>query len=278
VIATVSADLKPRQRSQVRHEGPKAARPRFAFVQSLERGLAVIKSFGAESPERTVADVAQATGLDRFAARRILLTLESIGYVERTGRLFRLRPQTLQLGYAYLSSLPWWHTAQRVSEKLTAQIGVSSAVGVLDRHDVVYVAYASVQRFPLLWNRSVGIHLPAATTAVGRVLLASLSREQTDQWFSDAAIKRYTPRTRTDRSSIEKALKDVRKRGFAFVDQELEVGLRSLGVPIVNKRGTTIAGLSISVIDGHMTSDTLTKRYLKPLQEAAREITESLPV
>ncbi len=277
-MIAVSADPKPRQRSRARQEGPQAARPRFAFVQSLERGLAVIKSFGAESPERTVADVAQATGLDRFAARRILLTLESIGYVERTGRLFRLRPQTMQLGYAYLSSLPWWHTAQRVAEKLTAQIGVPSAVGVLDHHDVVYVAYASVQRFPLLWNRSVGIHLPAATTAVGRVLLASLSQEQTEQWFSDAAIKRYTPRTRTDRSDIEKALRQVTKSGFAFVDQELEVGLRSLGVPIVNKRGTTIAGLSISVIDGHMTSGSLTKRYLQPLQEAASEISESLPV
>lgn len=273
----MSANRKPSNDSQARKEEAKAGRPRFGFVQSLERGLAVIKSFGAENPERTVADVAQATGIDRFAARRLLLTLESIGYVERVGRHYRLRPQTLQLGYAYLSSLPWWHTAQRVSEKLTAQIGVSSAVGVLDHHDVVYVAYASVQRFPLLWNRSVGIHLPAATTAVGRVLLAALPKEEADNWLSSVVIKRYTPRTRTERAGVEKALIEVRKNGFAFVDQELEVGLRTLGVPVVNKRGVAIAGLSVSVMDGHMTSGLLTKRYLKPLQEASREITESLP-
>lgn len=236
-----------------------------------------MKSFGAESPERTVAEVAEATGLDRFAARRILLTLEAIGYVERTGKTFRLRPQTLQLGYAYLSSLPWWHTAQSVSEKLTARVGASSAVGVLDRHDVVYVAYASVQRFPLLWNRSVGIHLPAATTAIGRVLLASLSPDEANRWFSKVVIKRYTPRTRTSPAEVDKSLVEASKRGYAFVDQELEVGLRSLGVPILNKRGATIAGLSVSVIDGHVKSEMLIKRYLKPLQEAAREITDSLP-
>ena len=121
------------------------------------------------------------------------------------GRHYRLRPQTLQLGYAYLSSLPWWHTAQNVSEKLTAQIGVSSAVGVLDHHDVVYVAYASVQRFPLLWNRSVGIHLPAATTAVGRVLLAALPKEEADNWLSSVVIKSihatHSNRTRRRRES-----------------------------------------------------------------------------
>ena len=273
----MSAPLKPKRDSYSRQEDPRAARPRFGFVQSLERGLAVITSFGADNPERTVADVAQATGIDRFAARRLLLTLESIGYVERAGRHYRLRPQTLQLGYAYLSSLPWWHTAQRVSEKLTAQIGVSSAVGVLDHHDVVYVAYASVQRFPLLWNRSVGIHLPAATTAVGRVLLADLSDKEADVWFSSAVIKRYTSRTRTERAGVEKALKEVRRNGYAFVDQELEIGLRTLGVPIANKRGVAIAGLSVSVMDGHRTRESLTKRYLKSLQDASREITESLP-
>ena len=277
MIAIVSEKPKSKRESKTGHNDPKASPLRFGYVQSLERGLAVIKSFGADNPERTIADVAQATGIDRFAARRLLLTLESIGYVERAGRHYRLRPQTLQLGYAYLSSLPWWHTAQRVSEKLTAQIGVSSAVGVLDHYDVVYVAYASVQRFPLLWNRSVGIHLPAATTAVGRVLLAALSNEDADRWLSSAVIKRYTPRTRTDRSAVERALTDVRKAGFAFVDQELEVGLRTLGVPILNKRGATIAGLSVSVIDGHLNSGSMTKRYLKALQKASHEITESLP-
>ena len=259
------------------HSNATEPRQRFAFVQSLERGLAVIKSFGADSSEQTVAEVAHATGLDRFAARRLLLTLEAIGYVEQNGRHFRLRPQTLQLGYAYLSSLPWWHSAQMVSEKLTARIGVSSAVGVLDQHDVVYVAYASVQRFPLLWNRSVGIHLPAATTAIGRVLIAALPPEEARHWLAKANIKRYTPRTRTNRAELEEILQGVRNRGFALVDQELEIGLRSLGVPIINKSSVTVAGLSVSVLDGQAASESLVKRYLEPLREAAREINANLP-
>jgi IclR family pca regulon transcriptional regulator len=250
---------------------------RFVGVQSLERGLAVIKSFGANAPEQTVAEVALATGLDRFSARRFLLTLEAIGYVERNGRHFRLRPQTLQLGYAYLSSLPWWHSAQRVSEKLTARIGVSSAVGVLDRHDVVYVAYASAQRYPLLWNRSVGVHLPAISTAIGRVLIAALPPQESQDWLARAEIKPLTARTRTSRSELAKALAEVRARGHAIVDQELEIGLRSLGVPIVSKSGDTIAGLSVSVVEGKASSAALVKRYLEPLREAAREISLSLP-
>lgn len=249
----------------------------FIGVQSLERGLAVIKSFGADAPEQTVAEVALATGLDRFSARRFLLTLEAIGYVERNGRHFRLRPQTLQLGYAYLSSLPWWHSAQRVSEKLTARIGVSSAVGVLDRQDVVYVAYASAQRYPLLWNRSVGVHLPAISTAIGRVLIAALPPPEAQDWLARADIRPLTARTRTSRTELAKALADVRARGYAVVDQELEIGLRSLGVPIISKSGSIIAGLSVSVVEGKASIGALIKRYLEPLHEAAREISLSLP-
>lgn len=252
-------------------------RSRFAFVQSLERGLAVIKSFGASTPEQTVSEVALATGLDRFSARRFLLTLEAIGYVERTGRQFRLRSQTLQLGYAYLSSLPWWHSAQRVSEKLTAKIGLSSAVGVLDKQDVVWVAYASAQRYPLLWNRSIGTHLPAATTAIGRVLISALLPREAGEWLANVEIKSLTERTRTSRTDIAKAIDDVRAKGYAIVDQELEIGLRSLGVPIKNKAGATIAGLSISVLNGKLGNAALVKSYLQPLKAAADEIQESLP-
>lgn len=250
---------------------------RTAFVQSLERGLAVIESFGAEAPEQSVSEVAAATGLDRFSARRLLLTLEAIGYVKRDGALFRLSPQTLQLGYAYLSSLPWWHSAQSVSEKLTAKVGVSSAVGVLDKQDVVYVAYASAQRFPLLWNRSVGVHLPAATTAIGRVLIAALPPHDAKAWLAAVEIKPMTPRTRTSPATIGKILQDVKRKGYAVVDQELEIGLRSLGVPVKNKTGDTIAGLSVSVIEGKLDESAMVKRYLKPLQESSREISMSLP-
>jgi IclR family pca regulon transcriptional regulator len=266
----------PRKKSATPSAKPND-RSRSAFVQSLERGLAVIKSFGANKPEQTVAEVAVATGLDRFSARRLLLTLEATGYVEQVGRHFRLRPQTLQLGYAYLSSLPWWHTAQRVGERLTAGVGASSAVGVLDHQDVVYVAYASAQRYPLLWNRSVGVHLPAVATAIGRVLLASLPISESSAWLAKADLKALTPRTKTNRADLVRAFEEVRTKGYALVDQELEIGLRSLGVPIRDKSGVTIAGLSVSVVEGTLTNANLVKRFLNPLQEAAREISMALP-
>jgi IclR family transcriptional regulator, pca regulon regulatory protein len=251
---------------------------RFAYVQSLERGLAVITSFNETRPEQTLTDVAKATGLDRAAARRFLLTLEALGYVEHAGKMFKLRPQTLQLGYAYLASLPWWRAAQSVSEALTKKIQLSSAVGVLDHTDVVYVAYASAGRFPLLVNRSVGTHLPAITTAIGRVLVAALPPEEMRTWLSKIKVERYTSRTVTDRSDLTRLLGTVRKTGFSIVDQELEVGLRSIGVPIRNKGGVVVGGLSVSLIEAQVSRDTMIRRYLRPLQSAAKEITSSLGV
>jgi IclR family pca regulon transcriptional regulator len=251
---------------------------RFAYVRSLERGLTVITSFNEERPEQTLTDVAKSTGLDRAAARRFLLTLETLGYVDRTGKMFRLRPQTMQLGYAYLASLPWWRAAQNVSEALTKKIQLSSAVGVLDHTDVVYVAYASAGRFPLLANRSVGTHLPAITTAIGRVLVAALPPEEMRSWLSKVKVERYTSRTVTDRADLARLLGTVRSTGFSVVDQELEIGLRTLGVPIRNKGGAAVGGLSVSLIEAQVSRDTMIKRYLRPLQSAAKEITSSLAV
>jgi len=271
-----AVNAAPKNRRGIKPQGAK--RSRFAFVQSLERGLAVIRSFDEGHPEQTLTDVAKSTGLDRSAARRFLLTLEALGYVEHDGKFFRLRPQTLQLGYAYLASLPWWRSAQRVSEKLTGKIGVSSAVGVLDGPDVVYVAYASARRFPLLLNRSVGTHLPAATSAVGRVLLAGLAPDAVRAWLDEARVEKYTSLTRTDRNDIAHILDDIRRSGFAIVDQELEVGLRSIGVPIRNKGGAVVAGLSVSIIEPQITREAMTERYLVSLQQAAEEITATLPM
>jgi IclR family pca regulon transcriptional regulator len=255
-------------------------RPQFAFVQSLARGLTVIKSFNEARPQQTLTDVAKATGLDRAAARRFLLTLEALGYIEHDGKFFRLRPQTLQLGYSYLASLPWWRSAQQVGEKLTRRINVSSAVGVLDGHDIVYVAYASAGRFPLLLNRSIGTHLPAISSAIGRVVVSGLPPEDLRNWLSKLKVEKLTPLTRTSRTQIDRELDQVRKSGYSIVDQELEIGLRSIGVPIRNKSGAVVAGLSISVvaIEGQITPDAMAERYLQALLEASEEITSALPV
>lgn len=265
-------------RAPARDPRARQGQPAFAYVQSLERGLAVIKSFDEANPRQTVADVARATGLDRSAARRFLLTLEALGYIEHDGRHFRLAPQTLQLGYAYLASLPWWRAAQRVSERLAAKVGMSTAVGVLEQQRIFYVAYASAHRFPVLVSRSIGTQLPAAATAIGRVLLAALPPEAARAWLAAAVLEPYTPLTRTGRAEMGQALNEVRREGFALVDQELAIGLRSIGVPVFSRGGDVIAGMSVSVIEGQMTRQGMVEHYLRPLQEAAREITGSLPV
>lgn len=256
--------------------GDTGATAQFAFVRSLERGLAVLKSFGEERPHQTVADVAKAVGVDRSTARRFLLTLAQLGYVEQEGRVFRLQPQTLQLGYAYLSSLPWWRGAQRIVERLRDRVGQNCAVGVLDGDHVLYVAYASTARFPLL-NRSVGVHLPAFATAIGRLLLANLKTAALETQLARANLEKYTPATLIDRRKILAALAEVRKNEFAYVDQELEVGLRSIGVPIYSRGREIIAAMSISLVGGQFSAKAIRDRYLEPLRSASNEITETLP-
>lgn len=253
------------------------AEPHFKYVQSLERGLAIIAAFDEHHPQLTLADVGRATGLDRSTARRFLLTLKALGYVEQNDRYFFLAPRTLQLGYNYLASLPWWRAAQNISERMTNKIGASSAVGVLDHDSIVYVAYASAGRFPLLMNRWVGTHLPAITTAIGRVLLAELGAAEIHQRLAATSIKQYTPVTRTRRAELEVLLRQVHKAGYALVDQELEIGLRSLGVPVRNRSGVAVAGLSISLLEAQLTTERIIERYLAPLQDAAEQITQSLP-
>jgi IclR family transcriptional regulator, pca regulon regulatory protein len=249
----------------------------FAFVRSLERGLAVIKSFGEGRGEQTIAEVAAQIGVDRSTARRFLLTLAKLGYVEQDGRDFRLSPQALQLGYAYLSSLPWWRSAQRELDRLRDRIGQNCAVGVLDEHQVVYVAYASAARFPVM-NRSVGMQLPALSTAIGRLLLAHLEEARLHSMLRNINLERLTPYTLTNREALLSTLHAARAEGFAFVDQELELGLQSIGVPIRNRGGDVVAAISISLVGGQLDRRAIIGKYLPSLHEASAEITTTLPV
>lgn len=271
--------MSPARRSTraERDLSPGGDEAQFAFVRSLERGLAVVKSFGDTRPAQTIADVAEEIGVDRATARRFLLTLSRLGYVEQDGRYFRLSPQTLQLGYAYLSSLPWWRSAQRQAERLRDRVGQNCAVGVLDGNDVVYVAYASAAMYPLM-NRTVGIHLPALSTAIGRILIAHLEEEKARAFFGKVEIRPLTPFTVVDRTALNKLLTQIREQDFASVDQELEVGLKSIGVPIRNRGGQVVAGLSISFVGGQLPADDVAPKYLPELRAASAAITEMLPV
>jgi IclR family pca regulon transcriptional regulator len=245
------------------------------FVQSLERGLAVIRAFDADHPQLTLSDVARATGLTRAAARRFLLTLVELGYVRTDGRQFSLRPRVLELGYAYLSALSLPEVALPHLEALAARVHESSSLSVLDGEDVVYVARVPTKRIMTV-AISVGTRFPAYATSMGRVLLA----DRPDAWLGDylrsADLRPLTRRTVTDPEKLRAVLTRVRGQGFALVDQELEEGLRSLAVPVRGEDGRVVAAVNVSAHASRGTSESIRKLLLPPLQETARRIEEDL--
>src|SRR4051812_49130784 len=213
------------------------------FVQSLERGLAVIRAFDADHPQLTLSEVARATGLTRAAARRFLLTLVELGYVRTDERLFSLRPRVLELGYAYLSSLSLPEVALPHLEALVAEVHESSSLSVLDGEDVVYVARVPTKRIMTV-AISVGTHFPAYATSMGRVLLAAQPDAWLDEYLATAELRPLTRRTVTDPAKLRAVVLRARAQGFTLVDQELEEGLRSLAVPIHGDDGRVVAAMN----------------------------------
>src|ERR1700760_1399565 len=185
-------------------------KPGDSYVQSFARGLAVIRAFDATRPEQTLTDVAAATGLTRAGARRILLTLQTLGYVEAEWRLFRLTPRILDLGFAYLTSMPFWNIAEPVMEALSAQVHESCSAAVLDRTEIVYVLRVPTHKIMTI-NLSIGSRLPAWCTSMGRVLLAALDDETLDATLNSAPLYAHTPRTITDKEELKKLIAQVRR-------------------------------------------------------------------
>ncbi|MFZ0921140.1 MAG: IclR family transcriptional regulator C-terminal domain-containing protein [Candidatus Dormiibacterota bacterium] len=245
------------------------------FVQSLERGLAVIRAFDAEHPELTLSEVARAAGLTRASARRFLRTLSELGYVRSNGRLFALRPRVLELGYAYLSSLSLHEVAQPHLERLVGILRESSSVSVLDADDVVYVARVPTRRIMTI-TISVGTRFPAYATSMGRVLLAGQSDDWLDGYFSTVELRRLTARTVTDVAALRAELLLVREQGWAFVDEELEEGLRAIAAPINDQSGRVIAAVNVSSPVSRGSADLVRGEFLPHLLAAARGIEEDL--
>src|SRR5579875_2442675 len=212
-------------------EGQRPAVRNSDFVQSLERGLAVIRAFDGEHPELTLSEVARATGLTRAAARRFLLTLVDLGYIRTDGRLFALRPRILELGFAYLSSAGLPEVAQPHMEALTAAVHESCSMSMLDGGDIVYVARVPTRRIMTV-AINVGTHFPAYATSMGRVLLAAQDDDWLENYLATTRFESLAPSTVTDAGRLRTILRKVRTQGYCIVDQELEVGLRSIAVPI----------------------------------------------
>ncbi len=200
------------------------------YVQSLERGLAVIKAFGPECTTLTLGEAAAKTGLTRAAARRFLLTLAKLGYVG-TDEDVLAPPAILELGYSYLSSQPWWQVAQPVLEDAARQTQETCNIAILSDAEIVYVARVIAKRI-ISTNLSVGSRLPAHVTALGRVLLAGLAPAELKELVKRVKLTKFTSRTIDDKRKLEAVLAQVRENGYAIVDQELELGLLALAVPI----------------------------------------------
>ena len=245
------------------------------YVQSLDRGLAVIRCFSARAPRLTIADVARETGLTRAAARRFLHTLESLGYVGSSGGQFYLRPRVLELGYAYLSSISVAEIAQEHLIAIAEELHESSSASVLDGHDIVYVARAQTNRIMTI-ALAVGTRLPAHATSMGRVLLAALPGPALEEYLSTVRLTRLTERTVTDPERLRAEISEVRQRGFCVIDQELELGVRSVAVPVHDADGRTVAAVNASAHAARVRLDTLQKVFLPRLREAARQIDADL--
>jgi IclR family pca regulon transcriptional regulator len=246
------------------------------FVQSLERGLAVIRAFDATRPELTLTEVAALTGVTRAAARRFLLTLGELGYVRSDGRQFSLTPRVLELGYAYLSGLSLPAIAEPHLEALVAEVDESSSVSVLDGADIVYVARVPTARIMTVMI-SVGTRFPAYATSMGRVLLAGLDPAELDAFLAGTVLQPLTGHTVSDAAALRAEIERARSQGWALVDQELEEGLRSVAAPIRDRAGRVVAALNLSTAASRRTAEQVRRDLVPPLLAAAARIERDLP-
>jgi IclR family pca regulon transcriptional regulator len=246
------------------------------FVASLARGLAVVRAFSKDAREMTLSEVAQRTGLTRAAARRFLLTLESLGYVASDGRRFRLTPKVLDLGFSYLSSMELWDVAMPYMEEVSASIHESCSASVLEGCDIVYVARVPTKRIMSV-ALGIGARLPAITTSMGRVLLAQLDDGAVAQHLDTCPVRRHTEYTVTNPAALRDILRAVRQQGWCLVDQELEDGLVSIAVPVRNKRGRVLAAMNASTHASRTSPEQVVGNFLPVLQQAAQKIAAALP-
>ena len=241
------------------------------FVQSLERGLSVLRCFSAEHPSLTLSEVARLTGLTRATARRLLLTFERLGYMRNDGRLFELTPLVLDLGYAYISSCKLPDLMQPDMEALSERCNESVSASVLDGHEIVYIARVPTKRIMTI-ALSLGSRLPAAITSMGRVLLADLPDDELHARLVAMPVEKRAERTETDPARLLGLIRQVRSQGWALVDQELEDGVRSVAAPLRDRSDRAIAAINVSTHAGRVSLEELRGPILQALLESVAEI------
>jgi IclR family transcriptional regulator, pca regulon regulatory protein len=257
------------------------------FVVSLARGLEVIKAFAAVEPgsERTsnlrpsdaltLSEVAAKTGLARAVVRRFLYTLVDLGYIVTDGKYFRLTARILGLGFAYLSSFSLPKIAERFLEEVTLETKESSSASVLDGQEIVYVARVQTRRIMSV-SLGIGSRLPAFCTSMGRVLLAHVPDDALEDYLNAAKFQRFTEKTINNPEALRKELSNVSKQGYALVDQELEIGLRSVAVPVFAGGPRVIAAINIGTQAARTTKSQLLQQFLPVLRKASKNISSFL--
>jgi IclR family pca regulon transcriptional regulator len=246
------------------------------YVQSLARGLAVLAAFDAQHPTLGLADVAARTGLSRAAARRLVLTLQHLGYVRQQGRGFVLSPRVLELGFGCLGALRLTDLAQPLVEQLAQRVGHSCSMAVLDGQSIVYVLRVPVRRVMTV-ALGVGARLPAHAASMGRVLLAGLPPAALQRWLAGCRPVRLTPHTVTDVRRLRRIVAEVRAQGYAYVEQEMELGLCSLAVPVRDRDGNVIAALNASLPYHAAASRHALGEVLPELRATAAAVERCLP-
>jgi IclR family transcriptional regulator, pca regulon regulatory protein len=243
------------------------------FIEALARGLEVIRAFEPNRPTMSLSELAAATGLARPTVRRILLTLEELRYVRSSGGLYALTPRVLELGMAYIGSMSIWDLARPHLERLVALTGESSSLAQLDGSDIVYVARVAVPKV-ITFAVTIGTRFPALQTSLGKALLASLTAEDCARTLAEPSRAGITPRWNPDAEERDRALREVRTRGWALTDEELAPGIRSIAAPVRDSATHVVAALNVSVHAAETSIETLTERYLPLLLRTAEAISE----
>jgi IclR family pca regulon transcriptional regulator len=241
----------------------------------LGRGLTVLEAFNAERPSMTLADMSRATGLTRATARRLLHTLVMLGFVGTDGRTFELTPRVLDLGFAYVSSLQLPDIAQPFMEALSDRVHESVSASVLDGNQIVYVARVNTQRIMGI-SLAIGSRLPAAWTSMGRILLAGLTDAKLDEFLDQLVLTGLTMHSITDIDALRTEIGVVRDQGYSLIDQELEVGIRSVAAPLRDRRGRTLAAINVGTHAARVTLKELRSVILPDLLTTARNIESQL--
>ena len=242
------------------------------YVGALASGLDVIMAFDPQHKEMTLSEVAEQTGMDRAKARRFLLTLHSLGYIKREGRKFTLTPKVLALGYAYNASNDHLNVVEHYLHDITARLGESSSLAVLDKQDIMYVVRSPAAHRLMSITLSAGTRLPAAYTSMGRMLVAKLPLEEQKEWIKNVFLHAYTEHSIVDQSVFKDMILHVAEQNFCVVDQELDLGLRSLAVPAFTFDGALLGAINLSTNASRVSYKTLLEECLPVLQEAAEQI------